>query len=207
MRAFAWKLATLLVVNQLTLVSSSYLCALAEPAAAPQGAAGAPQASGWDQPALREQPQQVKQQAVSQPAPVKEAPQSARAKKIRTDWRIAYRMAKDPWLFKIAAADPSILAAICEHSGAATRLVKNRHLGDLASCDHYLCRRLTRWSGATWALVRSPQAEKVIAFDPEGIYRAIDKNPAIAHALAKNIMFNEMVTENPDLGKFIALHM
>lgn len=132
---------------------------------------------------------------------------SPQAEIIRKDRGTAYRMAKDPWLYKTAAADPSILAAICEHSGAARLLAKNRHLGDLAESDHYLCRRLTQWHGATYALIKNPQADRVIVLDPEGIYRAIQRDPHVAHVLAKNIMFNQMIVENPELGKFIANHM
>lgn len=175
------------------------------------------QTGTWDQPALRGQldkdksPSADASQPTPKPKPKDVAPGGSSPlvlkARIRKDWWIAYKLAGDPWLYKTAAADPSILEAICEHPWAAQRLAKNRHLGDLAECDHYLCRRLTRWYSATWALVKHPQADRVIALDPEGIYRAIDRDPSVASALAKNVMFNQMVTENPDLGKFIALHM
>lgn len=187
------------------------------PAAA---AASSTEGAGWDQPALRGQspPASTTAPALSPASPTSsnaapaktaaaEEKPTTRRERIRKDSRIAWRMAGDPMLYKIAAADPSILEVICDHPLAAWRVARNRHLGELAECDHYLCRRLTHWRMSTWALVKNPQADRVIALDPEGIYRAINRDPGVAHALAKNIQFNQMVTENPDLGKFIAQHM
>ncbi len=203
----------------LALAQFASICSLlANAEAVPAPAAGTQsqsheQSGSWDQPALHGQMDKAHDSAVTQLAESAPGPNTAVIKpavtsaRVRKDWRIAYRLASDPWLYKAAASDPAIIAAICEHPGAAKRLAKNRHIGELAECDHYLCRRLTRWSGSTWALVRNPQADKVIALDPEGIYRAIDKNPSVAHALSKNIMFNQMISENPDLGKVIAIHM
>ena len=173
--------------------------------------ADAQQTTGtWDQPPLRgAAPAGSSQPAVAAPAE-SSAPAKAPVvvqKRIRKDWWTAYRMAADPWLYKEAASDPSILAAICAYPWAAKRLAANPHLGMLAECDHYLCRRLTRWYSSTWVLVQAPEADRVIALDPEGIFMAIERDPGVAHALARNAMFNQMITENPDLGRFIAQHM
>ncbi len=129
------------------------------------------------------------------------------AHKVRRDMWIAYRMAKDPWIDKACAADPTLVAAICAHSGPARLLAKHRHIAAIAEADPYFCRRLTRWKGATWALIKNKYAEKVISRDPQGIYWAIDRNPKVARVLAKHQMFDQMVVENPDLGKFISRHM
>jgi hypothetical protein len=142
-------------------------------------------------------------------SPVQAAPatQHAQVRKYKKDMWIAYRMAKDPWIDRACLAEPSLVAAICAHPGPARLLAKHRHIGEIAEADHYLCRRLTRWRGATKALVRNKFADKVIARDPEGIYRAIDRDPLIARMLTRHLMFNQMVVENPDLGKVIARHM
>ncbi|HEY9868032.1 MAG TPA: hypothetical protein V6D08_02390 [Candidatus Obscuribacterales bacterium] len=142
-------------------------------------------------------------------APVQAAPatEQAKVRKYKKDMFIAYRMAKDPWIDRACMAEPSLVAAICAHPGPARLLAKHRHIGEIAEADHYLCRRLTRWRGATKALVRNKFADKVIARDPEGIYRAIDRDPLIARMLTRHLMFNQMVVENPDLGKVIARHM
>lgn len=209
-RAMTLRLGTVLLASQL--VSCCFAPVKAEGGS--PGAQGAELAQSGEQPSLRKPLDQPPQAApaseppgagVAQPAL---SPQlSATAMTVRKDSRLANKIASDPRLFKMAQADPSILAAICEHPGAAKRLAKNRHLGELAEDDHYLCRRLTRWPGATWALVQNPEADKVVALDPEGIYRAIDRDPAVALELSKNVMFHQMITENPDLGKVISLHM
>lgn len=194
------KVLTFSIVFALVHLASTVIAVSAEDASAAS--------TGSQTPALHGQlenppsPAAGNQQA-SQPAPQ----QPTRSNTVKVDRLVAYRLARDPWLYKSAAADPSVLESICKYAGAAKLLAKNRHLGDLAESDHYLCRRLTRWRGATLELVKNPQADRVIALDPEGIYRAIDLHPSIAYTLAKNIMFHQMITENPDLGKFIASHM
>lgn len=125
----------------------------------------------------------------------------------RHDLWICYKLAHDPWLDKEAAADPGLVQAICNHAGPARILAQHPRINYVADADHYLCRRLTRWKAATWKLIQNPHADHVIALDPEGIYRAIKRNPKVARILAKNMMFNQMVVENPELGKFIARHM
>src|SRR5215470_1313631 len=105
------------------------------------------QSSSSSQPALRE--------------PLAQNPPAHKVKLKRDQWT-AYRLARDPWLYKTAAADPSLIEVICEHPGPAKLLAKNRHLGDVADTDHYLCRRLTQWRGATWALIKNREADRVV---------------------------------------------
>ena len=127
--------------------------------------------------------------------------------KIRKDRYIAYRLAKYRWLDKAAAYNPKIIAAICAHSGPAKLLAKHPHLAAIADADHYLCRRLTRWKGATQKLIRNPGCGHVIGLDPEGIYSAIATYPQVARLLARDPQFEEMMAANPDLGRVIAQHM
>jgi hypothetical protein len=49
--------------------------------------------------------------------------------------------------------------------------------------------------------------DHVITLDPEGIYRAIRRDPHIAYVLSKNPTFADMIDANPDLGDYIAHHM
>ncbi len=130
-----------------------------------------------------------------------------RIEKIRKSKRVATQMAKYEWLDKVAAADPSILAAICEHPGPAKLIAKHRHLNKLAEADHYLCRRLTRFPGATKALIHATYCDYVVALDPEGIYFAIARDPHVGTVLSSHTMFDEMVMTNPDLARVIAQHM
>jgi len=215
-RSIAQRFGALLALAQILTFSSGPVGAQGSTTPATGGEAASPQsAPGWDDLRQKVDKPGTSSAELKPPVPTTKPPSpapgksssSTAARKVRKDFRTAWNLAGDPFLFKMAAADPGIIAAICEHPWAAWRLTHNRHLGDLAECDHYLCRRLTRWSLATWSLIKSPQADRVIALDPEGIYRAIDRNPMVGHCLSKNVMFNNMVTENPDLGKFIATHM
>ena len=215
-RSKAERIGALIALIQILTFSSGPVGAQGTTTPATGGGVASPQqAPGWDdlrgkmdKPAASTAETKPVAPAVVPPPPTPDKPQASTvSKRVRKDSRTAWNMAGDPFLFRTAASDPGVIAAICEHPWAAWRLTKNRHLGDIAECDHYLCRRLTRWSMATWSLIKSPQADRVIALDPEGIYRAIDRNPAVAHCLSKNVMFNNMITENPDLGKFIAAHM
>jgi hypothetical protein len=86
-------------------------------------------------------------------------------------------------------------------------LAKHPRLGQIAEADHYLCRRLTRWKDVARKLVANPQADKVIALDPEGIYRAVKKDRRIARNLARNPMYYRMIGENPDLGRLLSTYM
>jgi len=140
-------------------------------------------------------------------APVSSLSGSASTRKVKTDRWTALRLANDRWFDRTALADPSIVAAVCAHSLAAQALALHPHLGNIAEADHYLCRRLTRWKKATRNLLTNPQASVVIGLDPEGIYRAIEKDPKVGRILSKNVFFDQMVADNPDLGKFIALHI
>ncbi len=139
--------------------------------------------------------------------PPLKTPAVASPERIKKDKWIAYRLANYVWLDRAAQADPRILAAICEHPGPAKKLAQHRHLDRLADADHYLCRRLTRWHDATQKLIRNKYCDHVIALDPEGIYFAIERDPAVARLLARDPMFNQMVDLNPDLGRVIAQHM
>jgi len=141
------------------------------------------------------------------PPESKHVPDAIPPEKIKTDIFVAYGLAKAPWLDKAAAADPSIVEAICQFPGPAKLLARHRHLAEIAEADHYLCRRLTRWKGATGVLIRNRHADQVIRLDPEGIYRAIDRDPGVASALTKHIMFNQMIVDTPDLGRVIAEHI
>lgn len=132
---------------------------------------------------------------------------TVRLEKIRRDKWIAWRMAKDPWIDRACLADPGLPEAICAHPGPAALLAKHPHIDSIAQADPYLCRRLTQWKKATLNLVKNPNCGPVITRDPDGIYRAVTKNPKIARLLSKHPMFNQMIVENPDLGRFITGHM
>ncbi len=85
--------------------------------------------------------------------------------------------------------------------------VKHPRLGEIAEADHYLCRRLTRWKDVARKLAVNPQADRVIALDPEGIYRAIKNDRRLPKILARNPMYYRMIGENPDLGKILSTYM
>lgn len=126
---------------------------------------------------------------------------------VRSDRRTAVQMAKYHWLDKVAAADPGIVAAITTHYTAALELAKHPRIGEIAEQDHYLCRRLTKWKTVARRLAKNGNADKVVALDPEGMYRAIRRDKATARRLVKNPMFDQMVYDNPDLGKLVAAYM
>lgn len=132
---------------------------------------------------------------------------SVTAQKIRKSRRLAYVMAKYHWLDKVAASNPEVLAAICERPGAARILAQHRHIDAMADVDHYLCRRITRWKGATNKLIRNPKAAHVINLDPEGIYYAIDRDPHVGTVLALHVRFDEMLEFDPQLGHVLDQHM
>lgn len=129
------------------------------------------------------------------------------ASHVRRDSTTARRLAKYHWLDRAAQANPAIIEAICAHRSAAKLLCKHPRLKEIAEADHYLCRRLTKWKSVARMLASNPQADRVIFLDPEGIYYAIKRDRSIARRLAKNPMFEEMIADNPDLGKFIASYM
>lgn len=136
-----------------------------------------------------------------------DAPQMLKAERVRKDVGCAKRLAQYRWVDRMAMADPSIVAAICSYSASAKLLAKHPHIGNIAEADHYFCRRLTKWRGAARALVANPEAYKVIARDPEGIYRAIKYDRSIAKILSKNMHYEQMIVENPELGKVLARYM
>lgn len=132
---------------------------------------------------------------------------AVKSEHIRLDSWIAYRLAKNPWLDKIAEADPRIVEAITEHSGPAKVLAQHRHLDKIAEADHYLCRRLTRWEGATQKLCRNPYVDRVVALDPEGIYFAINRKPEYARVLVRQNIFNNLAINEPDVVRNMQKHM
>ncbi|MBP9089748.1 hypothetical protein KBI23_01880 [bacterium] len=132
---------------------------------------------------------------------------AASAKAIRTDTATAVKMARMRWLDKMVTADPGLVAAICSHAASARVLAAHPHLDKIAEADHYTCRRITKWGSAAVVLTKNPQALRVVTLDPEGIYRAIKHDRTIARRLTKNANFNQMVVENPDLGKLLSSYM
>lgn len=116
-------------------------------------------------------------------------------------------MASYHWLDRAAQANPQLIESITDYHSAALILVKHPRLGDIAEADHYLCRRLTRWKDVARKLAVSPQADRVIACDPEGIYRAVKNDRSVAKLLARNPMFHRMIGENPDLGRLLSTYM
>jgi hypothetical protein len=122
----------------------------------------------------------------------------------RIDHKEAKRLARDHWLEKSVAASPDLIAAITQYRDAAKALAKHPKLGDIAAADHYLCRQITKWKSASRTLARNREAKTVIEYDPEGIYVAIKRDKSVAHILTKNPEFNQMIVDNPDLGKVMA---
>jgi hypothetical protein len=132
---------------------------------------------------------------------------TARTKAIRSDTATAVKIARMRWVDKMVAADPGLVAAICSHASSARVLAAHPHLDKIAEADHYTCRRITKWGSAAAILAKNPQALRVVTLDPEGIYRAIKHDRSIAKRLTKNPNFNQMVVENPDLGKLLSNYM
>ncbi|MDR3612262.1 MAG: hypothetical protein P4L53_01775 [Candidatus Obscuribacterales bacterium] len=127
--------------------------------------------------------------------------------RVRIDQRLARKMAKDHWLEKAVAADPSLIDAITQYSSAAKILAKHPRIGTIAEADHYTCRNITRWKTASRNLARNPEVKEVIDCDPEGIYRAIKRDSKIGKLLVKQPDFNQIIVDNPELGKLLATHM
>lgn len=152
------------------------------------------------------QAEQPQLRPTAKPAEVK-TEYTTRVEHLRRDGRMARRMARYHWLDKAAQANPAIVEAITQHRRAAMLVAKHPRLGYIAEADHYLCRRLTRWKSVARLLAASPQANRVIALDPEGIYSAIKRDKRTARILAKNPNFDQMIVENPDLGQLIATYM
>lgn len=132
---------------------------------------------------------------------------SIRPNRIRRDRSAAIAMAKYHWLDRAAMSNPDLIESITDFHAAAMLLAKHPRLGEIAEADHYLCRRLTRWKDVARRLALNPQCDRVIARDPEGIYRAVKKDRKISKLLARNPMFHRMIGENPDLGKLLSTYM
>lgn len=148
--------------------------------------------------------QTVRRNVLTPPVPLLPAVEPQAPPHQRVDHKEARRLARDHWLEKTAAASPEVIAGITRYRDAARILAKHPRLGEIAAADHYLCRQLTKWKGASKVLAKNGQARAVIEYDPEGIYIAVRRSRSVAHILAKNPEFNQMVVDNPDLGKVIA---
>lgn len=127
--------------------------------------------------------------------------------RIKKDYWLAFRMAKYPYLEKVAEADPRIIAAICTHSYPARELAMHRHLDKIAEVDHYLCRRLCQWEGATQKLLRNPHADQVIALDPQGMAFAMNRKPEYARLIARHPMFNNLADTSRDFPREMTKHI
>ena len=127
--------------------------------------------------------------------------------RIKKDYWIAYRMAKYEWLDKVVEADPRIVAAICTHAFPAAVLAKHRHLDKIAEADHYTCRRLTQWENATQKLIRNPNADKVIALDPQGMAFAMNRKPEYARLIARHPAFNNLADISRDFPREMTKHI
>lgn len=127
--------------------------------------------------------------------------------RIRSDGRLAKRLAKYHWLDKMVAANPEISEAVNNHRRAAMILAEHPRITEIAEADPYLCRRITKWKGAARRLAANPNARYVISRDPEGIYRAIRRDKKISEILSKNPVFDQMIVDNPELGRVISHYM
>lgn len=127
--------------------------------------------------------------------------------RLRIDKKAAKRMARYHWLDRAALANPRIIEAITYHKKATEILARHPRLGAIGDADHYVCRRVTQYKKAARLLAASPQAHDVITLDPEGIYTAIERDKKIIRILSKNPMFDQMIVDNPDLGRVISKFM
>lgn len=135
------------------------------------------------------------------------ASESITPERVKKDYWLAFRLAKNPWFDKIAEADPRIVAAVCSHSYPARELAMHRHLDKVAEADHYLCRRLCQWEGATQKLIRNPMADKVIALDPQGMAYALNRKPEYARLLARHPMMNNLADTSRDFPREMQKHI
>jgi hypothetical protein len=127
--------------------------------------------------------------------------------RLRRDKKSARKIAKSHWLDKAAAANPGIIEAITRWKGASTIVARHPRLAAIADADHYLCRRLTKWKSVARVLCKNGQVKTVIDYDPEGIYYAVRRDKKIIRILAKNPSFDQMIVDNPDLGRELAKHL
>jgi hypothetical protein len=182
-------------MRKLILLSALFAMCL-QPAAAADGAA-TPESPA---PQLKTQPLETNPPTVT-------SIRSLKRQHYKKYGKTAVQLARYHWLDKAAEANPTIISAICAHRKSAKILADHPRIAEIADVDHYVCRRITKWRGASLALVRNPHCDHVIALDPEGIYRAIRRDPKIARELAISPMFNKMIIDNPDLATVIARHM
>jgi hypothetical protein len=126
---------------------------------------------------------------------------------IKKDRWLAFRLAKNPWLDKIAEADPRIVAAICQHKEPAKVLAKHQHLDKIAEADHYLCRRLCQWESSTQGMLRSPFADKIIALDPQGLAFAMNRKPEYARIIARHPMMENLANLDRDFPREMQKHI
>lgn len=127
--------------------------------------------------------------------------------RVRSDGRLAKRLAKYHWLDKMVMANPELSEAIANHRRAAMILAQHVRITEIAEADPYLCRRITKWKGAARKLAANPNARYVISRDPEGMYRAIRRDKKISQILSKNPIFDQMIVDNPELGRVISHYM
>lgn len=127
--------------------------------------------------------------------------------RLRYDQKAAKRLAKYHWLDKVADANPRVIEAITDHKSAAKILAKHPRLSEIADADHYVCRRITKWKPAARELARNGEVKEVAMLDPEGIYSAIQRDRKIIRILSRNPMFDQMIVDNPDLGRMISKYM
>ena len=152
-------------------------------------------------------PPQKIEQTVQRSVDITETTVAQPPVRVRIDRRLARKMAKDHWLEKAVAADPSLIDAITQYSSAAKILAKHPRIGTIAEADHYTCRNITRWKTASRNLARNPEVKEVIDCDPEGIVRAIKRDSKIGKLLVKQPDFSQIIVDNPELGKLLATHM
>ncbi len=127
--------------------------------------------------------------------------------RLKKNKKAAKRIADYHWLDKAAESNPLVIEAITNHKSAAKILARHPRLAEVSEWDHYTCRRITKWKGAARVLAANAQVREVAGFDPEGLYRAIAKDRKIIRILSKNPMFDQMIVDNPDLGRVIAKYM
>jgi hypothetical protein len=143
----------------------------------------------------------------AQPAATTVKSKKYKRERHRWDFRTARRLAKDHWLDKAVEANPALVEGICSHYTAALILAKHPRLGEVAQWDHYTCRRLTKWKTVARILAKNGECYKVVALDPEGVYRAVRRDKMFAKLLTTNPMYDQMIYDNPDLGRLMATFM
>lgn len=147
------------------------------------------------------------QPSLRKPIPGSTSTAAVSPESIKTDYWLAYRMAKYEFLDKVAEADPRIIAAICSHKHPAKVLAQHRHLDKIAEQDHYLCRRITQYNEATEKFLRNPMADKVIALDPQGMVYAMNRNKKYGRLIARHPMWDSLADADRDFPREMAKHV